>query len=182
MPKAKFTKDVSEWRRIKGNLRKGNSMINVGWFEDQIHHVDKRFGAIPSAQVAKWVEEGHKNGGSFNGTVTPPRPVIRTYFIPVVAESKDWLNFALPLIENVAQGRMSWAQLHQRVAPMIVPILQESLNIYGAIPNAQSTVSIKGFNNPWIETGKLRDTVAYKIVNYKTYSTKSYAAQTMTFA
>lgn len=172
MPKATFTKDTRVWTQMKKNLRKGKSQINLGWFEGQNYGPDNNH--LPMAQVAQWVEEGHMNGGMFAGTYTPPRPAIRTLFIPTIADSEDFLKAAIPLIDNVAMGKMSWKTLHEKVAPKLLHLFKYTLNSYNIIPNKPITVKMKGFNDPWRETGTLIENARFDVVPMKAYSSKAY--------
>lgn len=169
---AGFTKDTKVWDSMKRNLSKGRSSIDLGWFEGQSYGADN--GNLPMAQVAQWVEEGHWNGGMFSGTYTPPRPAIRTIFIPVIAEAREFVGFAIPMIDQVAKGKMSWKSLHMKLAPRVLHIFKESLRQYNVIPNSPMTISLKGFNDPWRETGALINSARFEVVGYKLYPSKAY--------
>ena len=179
MAKAAFGKDTKVWQQMKNNLRKGKSQISVGWFEGQNYGPDN--GNLPMAQVAQWVEEGHINGGIFNGTHTPPRPAIRTLFIPVIAEADEFVKAALPMIDMVAQGKMTWKRLHEKMAPKVLHIFKYTLKSYTIIPNSPTTVKLKGFNDPWRETGTLIDSARFKVEDMKAYSSKAYKSQSTSF-
>lgn len=179
MAKKNYTKDDSVWKAMKKNLRANKAQISVGWFEGQSYGSDNNF--LPMAQVAKWVEEGHMNGGMFAGTYTPPRPAIRTYFIPVIAEADEFTKAAMPMIDMVAQGKMTWKSLHMKLAPKVLNIFKDSLRIYNAIPNRPATVSLKGFNDPWRETGALIESARFKIESYKLYPSKAYQISPLMF-
>ena len=60
MARKNFTKNDKVWRQIKKNLRAAKSQINLGWFEGQAYGSENNF--LPMAQVAQWVEEGHRGG------------------------------------------------------------------------------------------------------------------------
>ena len=167
-----FTKDDKVWKQMKRNLRANKASISVGWFEGQNYGPDN--GNLPMAQVAQWVEEGHMNGGIFQGTYTPPRPAIRTLFMPVITEADEFVKAALPMIHQVAMGKMTWKVLHTKLAPRVVNIFKDSLRAYQTKPNSPVTVSIKGFNDPWRETGALIDSARFKVEGYKLYPSKTY--------
>lgn len=175
-----YTKDTKVWEQMKRNLRKGKSQINLGWFEGQNYGPEN--GNLPMAQVAQWVEEGHANGGLFSGTITPPRPAIRTMFIPTIAEADEFLVKAIPMIDDVAMGRITWKKLHEKLAPTILHLFKYTLKSYNIIPNKASTVRMKGFNDPWVETGTLIKSARFDVVPMKAYSSKSYQPQMLSFA
>lgn len=167
-----FKKDTRVWDSMKRNLNKNRASINIGWFEGQNYGSDNNH--LPMAQVAQWVEEGHWNGGMFSGTYTPPRPAIRTLFIPTLAQSRDLLDHSIPLIHQVAIGRMNWKKLHMKIAPKLLHLFQYTLRSYNVIPNSPVTVSLKGFNDPWRETGALIDNARFEVAGYKLYPSKAY--------
>lgn len=172
MAKLGYTKDTKVWQMMKRNLKAKKSQINLGWFSGQAYGADNNF--LPMAQVAQWVEEGHRGGG-FGGP-TPPRPAIRLLFIPTIAESGEFLSAAIPLVHQVAMGKMTWKKMHEKLAPSLLYKFKYALEQYNIKPNAPTTVQLKGFNNPWVETGQLIanarfDVTEYKSVNYrKNYS------------
>lgn len=180
MAKAAFTKDTRKWQAMKKNLRKGKAQINLGWFEGQNYGPDNN--NLPMAQVAQWVEEGHANGGMFAGTITPPRPAIRTMFIPTIAEADEFVKAAIPMIDSVAQGSMTWKKLHEKLAPRLLNLFKYTLKSYNIIPNKPVTVKLKGFNDPWVETGTLIESARFDVVPMKAYSSKAYQPQTLMFA
>lgn len=175
-----YTKDTKVWTQMKKNLRKGKSQINLGWFEGQNYGPDN--GNLPMAQVAQWVEEGHVNGGIFSGTITPPRPAIRTMFIPTIAEADEFVARAIPMINSVAQGKMTWKKLHEKLAPSVLHLFKYTLKSYNIIPNKPVTVKLKGFNDPWVETGTLIESARFDVVPMKAYSSKAYKPQMLMFA
>ena len=179
MAKVSFKKDTKVWTQMKKNLRRKKSQINVGWFEGQNYGTENN--NLPMAQVAQWVEEGHVNGGMFAGTITPPRPAIRTMFIPTIAEADDLTGKGIPLIALVAQGSLSWKRLHEKLAPTVLHLFKYTLESYSIIPNSPVTVALKGFNNPWRETKALIDGARFDVVDLKSYSSKSYKPQMLMF-
>lgn len=164
-----FYKDDKVWRMMKKNLRANKSQINIGWTQGQRYGEDNNF--LPMAQVAQWVEEGHRGGGMFGGK-TPPRPVIRLQFIPTVAESGILQKMAIPWMHSVAMGKMSWETLHRNIAPTLLREFKYTLEVYSLVPNAPATVAYKGFNDPWKETGQLISNANFEIAKYKATSYK----------
>ena len=163
MAKSKgFTKDDKVWRSMKKNLRGKKAQINLGWF-NQFYGAENNF--LPMAQVAQWVEEGHKAGGW--GGKTPPRPAIRTMFIPALAERGELVKAAIPLVHQVAMGKMTWKTLHAKLAPSVLYKFKYALQSYSYPANAPTTVRLKGFNDPWRETGTLIENARFEIADYK---------------
>ena len=174
MPKAAFTKDTRVWNQMKKNLRKGKSQINLGWFEGQNYGPEN--GNLPMAQVAQWVEEGQAWQNQ------PPRPAIRTMFIPTIAEADEFVKAAIPMIDMVAQGKLTWQNLHEALAPKMLHLFKYTLNSYKLIPNKPATVKMKGFNDPWRDTGTLIENARFDVVPMKAFSSKAYQPQSLSFA
>lgn len=148
-----ITKNKDVWKSMKTNLRRGTSQsIQAGWWDSQYPD------GVSVAQVAQWNEEGHMNGGWFPGTVTPPRPFIRLGFLPRVKNS-NFLNKHLIHIDAIAKGRMSWNRLHELLGQDLKRILQEVILAWSTPSNSAATVSIKGFNDPLIDSGLMYDTI-----------------------
>ena len=159
---------------MKKNLRKGKSQINLGWFEGQNYGPEN--GNLPVAQVAQWVEEGQAWQNQ------PPRPAIRTMFIPTIAEADEFVKAAIPMIDMVAQGKLTWKKLHEKLAPKMLHLFKYTLNSYNIIPNKPATVKMKGFNDPWRDTGTLIENARFDVVPMKAYTSKAYQPQTLMFA
>lgn len=174
MAKAAFTKDTKVWVNMKKNLRKGKSQINLGWFEGQNYGPEN--GNLPMAQVAQWVEEGQAWQNQ------PPRPAIRTMFIPTIAEADEFVKAAIPMIDMVAQGKLTWKKLHEKFAPKMLHLFKYTLNSYNIIPNKPATVKMKGFNDPWRDTGTLIANARFDVVPMKSFSSKAYQPQSLSFA
>lgn len=168
-----YTKDVKVWTQMKKNLRKQKYQINLGWFESQNYGPDN--GNLPMAQVAQWVEEGQPSNNQ------PPRPAIRTMFIPTIAEADEFVKAAIPMIDLVARGSLTWKQLHVKLAPKMLYLFKYTLKSYDIVPNKPSTVRAKGFNDPWVETGTLIENARFDVVPMKAYSSRDYKPQTLSF-
>ena len=155
--------DTSKWQQMKRNLQKGQNLaVKVGWFDGK-KHTSERSQNITLAQIAKWLEEGHMNGGLYPNTWTPPRPFIRIGLMSALKES-HWLqkqiSFYLP---QIIDGRMTWTQFYQKLGPSLQKLLQEVMNAWDTPTNSPLTVALKGFNNPLIESGYLRDNVEWRL-------------------
>lgn len=156
--KVKLKKDIKVWTSIKKNIRTNKQAIQIGWFDGQKY--DASNGNLPMAQVAQWVEEGQ------GWQKQPPRPAIRTRFIPALKESGELLRDAIPLVQQVALGKMTWKTLNEKMAPKILYKFKLAMETLQTPPNKPSTIAKKGFNNPWFETGTLVSSSRYKVVAY----------------
>ena len=145
------------WDRMVKNLSKPNVQhVRVGWFNK------RNTDGIPLAQIASWNEEGHLNGGMFEGTFTPPRPFIRINFLGKIKDP-DWFNKYIPLFNQLVIGKISWKRLHEAMGNDLVNLLQESILEFKTPPNSLVTINMKGFDDPLIESGQMFDAVEYKV-------------------
>ena len=148
-----ITRDKGVWQSMKANLRRGTSQsTQVGWWDSQYPD------GTSVAQVAQWNEEGHMNGGWFPGTITPPRPFIRLGFLPDIRKSNLIGRYSIH-IDSIARGKMSWNRLHELLGEDLKRMLQEQILDWKSPSNSAATVSIKGFNDPLIDTGLMYDTI-----------------------
>lgn len=150
-----YTKEDKVWKSIKRNLRAQKSEVRIGWFAGNNYGSDN--GNLPMAQVAQWVEEGQRWNNQ------PARPAIRTQFIPDLAGTGFIQRHAISMAQQVALGRITWRQGHQRLAPHLIYRFKLVLTHYHTIANRPSTIRRKGFDDPWIETGQLVQSVQYRI-------------------
>lgn len=158
MPKGKVKADVKEWKSMRRRLTTSLKQTQVGWF-GVLYPEENSY--LPVAQVAKWNEEGHRNGGLFEGTRTPPRPFLRTTFIYGMELFLD--DHANEYAKAVAEGRMTWQQVADKIGHNAKDILQDVIDVKSAPPNSPMTILMKGFNNPLIESGYMRDTISWQI-------------------
>lgn len=146
------------WRSMVRNLTKGGDKTSVvGWW-NSVHPT-----GVPVAQVAQWNEEGHENGkGSmFPGTITPSRPFMTKGFLPQVQKV---LPEFVSKAHQVAMGMTTWEKVNHEMGWKLKETLQNVIEAWNNPPNSPLTVSIKGFNNPLIDTGTMLDTVQAKVI------------------
>lgn len=158
-----FKADEREWRRMRSNLARSQTIAaNVGWVDGKMS-TNPRSKGVTVAQIAKWLEEGHMNGGMFQGTFTMSRPFIRQGFMHIIKQT-SWLqthiSFAFP---RLASGRMTWTQFHEYLGESATELMKQTMDVWSIPPNSELTVALKGFNNPLIETGETRNSVGYVI-------------------
>lgn len=158
MPKFKLKVDEKPWKQGVRRLTKGLKQTQVGWF-GVLYPQENNY--LPVAQVAKWNEEGHYNGGLFEGTRTPPRPFLRTTFI--YGMELFFNDNANDMARRLFDGTLSWQQVAEDIGHNAKDILQDVIDIKNKPPNSPMTIEMKGFNNPLIETGYMRDTVTWQI-------------------
>lgn len=159
------TVDKRVWNRMKRNLLAGNrKSLDIGWFDGKMH-TNNRTNSPPVtlAQLASWLEHGHVNGGIGAGTVTPPRPFMRAGFIVYLRNNKDFANTVARHFTSVALGTSTWEQVYAQMGPQLVKALQAIMYAWNNPSNAPMTQSLKGFNDPLLETGELIAAVDWRV-------------------
>lgn len=136
---------------------KNSKTVDVGWWGD-VHH-----SGHPVAQIAAWVEEGHYNGGMFSGTITPARPAVRVDWTPKAIKQ---LKEASPKIKEVLDGRKTWEDLYHEIGVEARDSLKNVIKQWNTIPNSPITIKLKGFNDPWVETGSTANAVKYRVTDF----------------
>lgn len=113
----------------------------------------RRFSArkqMPVAQVALIQEYGDPSHN------IPPRPFMKW---TVYKNAKKWKE----QIRRLIYDTMSLKATLEDIGPVVAEDIQDMITDWSEPPNAQSTVKQKGFNNPLIDSGQLRDSVRYKV-------------------
>ena len=150
----KITVDTSGWDKIKKNLLQANrENLKVGFFEDS------RYGPendnLPVATVAAWMEEG-------DPVKYPPRPFIRMGFLPRLKTS-EYVPVFQQAIKSVLDGQATFKQAYTKLGPVMVKGLQNEIIGWSTPPNSPQTVEAKGFNDPLIDSGKMLESVDFKV-------------------
>jgi hypothetical protein len=155
-------------KKLIADLRKMNGgKIEWGFFEEDTYANPR--GAESVAEVAMLVENGHDNGGLFEGTSTPPRP----FFEMAVTDSENirQIRAAIKKYQRyVLQGKMSPEQKMEALADIVVAQLRESIINYTG-PNNYITDATKEMrdsrgsssSDPLVESGTLVDGVKAKV-------------------
>lgn len=154
----KFKKDTREWERMKARLMKtAPRQIDVGWFEEA-----KYENGIPVAWIAMLNEYGYMTSGKYQGW-HPPRPFFRSFLKEYITNTVLVSSNIAPKMAAVAEGRMTWAALHKDIGEQLVAWVRKKILETKNPQNTPLTISLKGFNDPLIETGRMYDTVRYKL-------------------
>jgi len=154
----KFRKNTKEWDRMKTRLMKTSPrQIDVGWFEEA-RYPD----GTPVAWIAMLNEYGYMTTGKYQG-YHPPRPFFRSFLKEYITNTILVSSNIAPKMAAVAEGRMTWAALHKYIGEQLVDWVKKKILETKSPPNTPLTISLKGFNDPLIETGRMYDTVRCKL-------------------
>ena len=149
----KVVKNDKLWNKMVKNLsRGGDKGVDVGWWNS------RHPSGEPSAQIAKWNEEGHKTGG---GGISPPRPMIRVGAAPKVEKLVG--ETVRNSLTRIVLGDSDWKEELERIGQGAEKILKKEIEDWTTPPNRPLTIKLKGFNDPLIDTGQMLDQVTYRV-------------------
>ncbi len=150
----KITVDKSGWEKIKKNLLQGNQEhISLGFFPESKYGPEND--NLQVAQVAQFMEEG-------NPVKYPPRPFIRVGFLPRL-KTAEYVPLFQNAITSVLEGKATFKQAYTKMGPVLVKGLQNEIIGWDTPPNSAKTIAEKGFNDPLIDTGKMLESVDFKV-------------------
>lgn len=157
-----LTLDVSKLEDLKKSLAVlAQKEIQWGIFEEAKYEADARHKHPGNQQVA-YIAYLQEWGSIYMQKFIPPRP----FFITSIHEYKPAMKLGC---ENIFRNAIYVRSPSSLVATMEVmgkilqEGLQESILDWSSPPNAPSTIAHKGFDDPLIETGKMHDSIEFKI-------------------
>lgn len=150
----KLTVDKSPWLALKKSFAKAEM------FEDQLGWQDTSYGSdndsLPHAQVAQWIEEGVASKN------IPPRPYMRVGLRGALMKGSNDASFKR-IITAVANGQDVFKALHKE-GDSFRQTLRQVMMDWDTPPNAPTTIELKGFDDPLIESSELISNVTVKTV------------------
>lgn len=156
----KLTVDKKAWLDLKKSFTKAEMFENqLGWFEENRYGSDND--NLPMAQVAKWQEEGTE-GGQGNGSGIPPRPFMRVGLYDRLKGGENKESFKR-IITAVANGQDVFKALH-REGDSFRQTLRQVMMDWDTPRNAPTTIKLKRFDDPLIESSELISNVTSKTV------------------
>ena len=149
----KLTVDKKVWNNLKKSFAKAEMLEDqVGWQADAVYGSDNE--NLPMAQVAQWLEEGVASKN------IPPRPFMRVGFKAALSKGANDASFKR-IITAVANGQDVFKALYKEGDSFRQTLRQVMLD-WDTPPNSPTTVELKGFNDPLIETSELISNVTSK--------------------
>jgi hypothetical protein len=107
------------------------------------------------------VPNSHGGIVKFKSVTIPPRAAFRW---TIDHKEHFWLQYAGELVANILRGQGTAEDVYEKLGNRIASDFKKTIEKWKTPPNAPLTVANKGFNNPLIDTGKLRDSITYEIV------------------
>lgn len=149
----KLTVDKKVWNNLKKSFAKAEMLEDqVGWQADAVYGSDNE--NLPMAQVANWIEEGVASKN------IPPRPYMRVGFKSALSKGANDASFKR-IVTSVANGQDVFKALHKE-GDSFRQTLRQVMIDWDTPRNAPTTVELKGFDDPLIETSELISNITSK--------------------
>ncbi len=134
-----------------------NSHVEIGLLSGKAETEYLMIGGVN--EFGATIERMGKNGPY---TITiPERSYIRSGFDTHERDITDKLKL---LLDGLLAGQTSAATVYDMIGVQVMDYLKEYLFALSEPPNAPSTIRQKGSSNPLMDTGKLKDSINYKVV------------------
>jgi len=147
-----ITKDTSVWEKIKAGF-KNDLQLSVGFFPEDRY--DSENDNVPVAYIAEIQDKGYG---------PPSRPFMSgANGLTGVIRSAPYRKDYEQSLKRILAGKSSFTTEYSLIGKALVEDTKEIIDDWSSPPNAALTVELKGFNDPLIETGTMRDAVKYKI-------------------
>lgn len=154
--------DKKVWTAMRNRLSKGQGMVvEIGWFRGNVH-LGKDGVSLPTAQIAKWNEEGHLTGGKYGVHYSPPRPFMRTGFIHAIESDQSTRDLFIQLTQRVAEGHISWKQAYNTLGARLLLRMQKAIKMDIYVSNRPLTIALKGHSTTLIDTGQMLNSIEYR--------------------
>lgn len=162
MPQTKLVKIVDdEWRRIyrtvTGEL--GRHAVQVGVVGSEAANE-----AAPGITLAR-LAGVHEYGAAIqtkNGVILIPE---RSFIRATIAEQKNYSVFIAKLVSSVLDGKRTEKQALNLFGARASADMKKRIAAGIEPPNAPSTIARKGSSKPLIDTGKLRESITWAVVD-----------------
>ena len=145
--------DKSVWNNLKKSFAKAEMLEDqIGWQVDAVYGSDNE--NLPMAQVAQWLEEGVASKN------IPPRPFMRIGFKAALSKGANDASFKR-IVTAVANGQDVFKALHKE-GDSFRQTLRQVMIDWDTPRNAPTTIELKGFDDPLIETSELISNITSK--------------------
>lgn len=162
-------KDENNIPKIREELAKlGKYNLEVGVFGKDDSFITMlatvhEFGVTIYPKNSKYLAVPNGKGGivKLKSVTIPERSFIRSTFDE---REPTWNEYAVSLIGKIIRRTMTAEELLERLGTRMSTDIKKTMQELDTPPNAPLTVANKGVDNPLIGTGKLRQSVTWKVV------------------
>jgi hypothetical protein len=138
-----------ELKKLSARAKKGTALVEVGVISDETYE-----DGLTVVEVAVWNEFGTKH--------IPERPFIRS----TVKQQKAPLKaFSGKLLQKILDGKLTREKALGLLGQKVSGEIKETITSLRTPPNAPSTVEAKKSSNPLIDTGELRQSITFEVVD-----------------
>lgn len=135
-----------------------DKQINAGFFAESKYPLNSnRHKGVHVAQVAKWQNDGTEDGG---GNI-PKRPFMDLSALKIKESSKVRKALQVPVIKALRKTGSKVSKV--LVAGLMRDIIKQEILDTSKPVNSPTTIALKGFDDPLIETGRMYDSVKGKV-------------------
>lgn len=140
----KFDVKFDDDEMLKEIRKQKRKTVTVGFF-DETYPDGKRVGKI--ATINEYGVPEHNQ---------PPRPFMR---YTVIKNKKKWID----ILQDILPQNMNIERSLSILGDVIADDVSQMIKAFAVPPNAPSTIARKGFNDPLVDTGRMRDSVGWKV-------------------
>lgn len=108
-----------------------------------------------------YVPNGHGGVVKLKSVTIPPRAAFRW---TINHKEKFWLQYAGQLVADILRGQGTAQDVFTKLGSRIATDFKKTFDKWKTPKDAPLTVANKGFNNPLIDTGKLRNSITFDVM------------------
>jgi hypothetical protein len=139
-----FDVKFDDKRLFERLVNKDKKVLTVGFFDEK-YPDGKRIGMVATANEYGVPENN-----------VPPRPFMRD---TVITRKPKWLK----IVKEVLTESLDVDRTFRILGDVIADDVSQMITAYAKPENAPSTIAKKGFNDPLVDTGLMRDSVGWKV-------------------
>ena len=140
----KFSVKFDDLEMLKEIRKQKKKSLTVGFF-DETYPDGTRIGKIATINEYGVPERNQ-----------PPRPFMRN---TIIKNRKKWLD----ILQDIVPQNMNLERSLNILGDVIADDVSEMIRAFAVPENRESTIARKGFNDPLVETGRMRDSVGWKV-------------------
>ena len=143
------------YKKLMTNLTKlGTKEVRVGLFEDD----QSADGTMTMADLGTLMEYGDTSLGGY----IPPRPFMRDTAVNYEDQIGDYM---VSIVDDMMFLGLDVKQVLTQVGDNYSDMTKTTIERFSNPPNSVETIAMKGRNDPLVDTGKMKDSVKFKVSN-----------------
>lgn len=135
----------------------GQTSVDVGFFDDGTMSAD---GEMSMVDLAELQMVGRKGNWDYNESPIPSRD----FMSQTAIDNHDEIgNAQEKLVGDLIDKKTFAIQGAIDVGEQYGEMMKKTIDDFDTPPNAEATIEFKGFDNPLVDSGKMRDSVTVKL-------------------